>query len=343
MADKKYISKIVRGSDTLYIKDAEAQAMLSGLTGAMHYIGITTTSLTDGSTTNPIQIDGQSVTAKAGDVVVVAGSGTGAGADKEFVFNGTKWQEFGSTGSLKALAFKDNATGSYTPIGTNSSSEVSFNSATTTTQFVTAYKSNTGSFPTLASGTSQTVVTGISAGELPSLTSSETTCVTEIGNGSFPTVNSGSSAFVKTIDVGTLPTLGSAQTSNFNTDAEKTFYNESEETLTFSAATTATAVIAQGAFDQGTLPEVTTGTTVTSVSLTGGSFPTVTTGKTINTISFSKGSFPTASGTKDIATSWSLNGGSFPELNTTSGLTVDSRGTAAPQTFSGTTGSVTVS
>ncbi len=119
--DKKYISKIVQGANTLYIKDTEAHQKIGEIetvvTGAMHYIGITTSAIADGSTTNPIIIEGQSVTAAAGDVAIYG--------EKEYVFNGTKWQEFGSTGSLKALAFKDNASGSIVAEGSNASSAVS--------------------------------------------------------------------------------------------------------------------------------------------------------------------------------------------------------------------------
>ena len=50
--DKKYISKIINGSDTLYIKDEEAREALSGLTSAMHYVGATTTAIADGDTTS---------------------------------------------------------------------------------------------------------------------------------------------------------------------------------------------------------------------------------------------------------------------------------------------------
>ena len=73
MADKKYISKIAKGTDTLFIKDAEAWQEIADIktqiSGAMHWAGITTTELSDGSTTNPITIAGESYTAKAGDVV----------------------------------------------------------------------------------------------------------------------------------------------------------------------------------------------------------------------------------------------------------------------------------
>lgn len=114
MAD---ISKITLPSGSEYnLKDATARADIESLkgsvTGAMHYLGVTTTAITDGSSTNPISVGGKSVTAKAGDVAI---SGS-----KEFVYSDTdnKWHEYGDTGSLKALAFKDEASGDFTPSGT---------------------------------------------------------------------------------------------------------------------------------------------------------------------------------------------------------------------------------
>lgn len=110
MAD---ISRITLPNGTTYdIKDATARAAIGNMTGAMHYIGTTTTELIDGSTTNPITIGSNSILAESGDVVIFGNS--------EFVWSSSesKWREFGSTGSLKALAFKDSASGSYTPSGT---------------------------------------------------------------------------------------------------------------------------------------------------------------------------------------------------------------------------------
>lgn len=52
-----------------------------------HYKGTTTTPLENGSTTNPIVIDGESYTAVFGDVVVYGYT--------EFIFDGTQWSEFG--------------------------------------------------------------------------------------------------------------------------------------------------------------------------------------------------------------------------------------------------------
>lgn len=110
MAD---ISKITLPSGTTYdIKDATARELIKTLGSPTSYLGVTTTEITDGATTSPITIGDKSITPKAGDIVAYGSS--------EFVWSDTesKWREFGSTGSLKALAFKDSASAAYTPAGT---------------------------------------------------------------------------------------------------------------------------------------------------------------------------------------------------------------------------------
>lgn len=62
-----------------------------GITGAMHFAGTTTTALTDGATTNPIQVNSKSYTAIAGDVVLYSG--------KEFIWTGSAWEVLGDEGS----------------------------------------------------------------------------------------------------------------------------------------------------------------------------------------------------------------------------------------------------
>lgn len=54
------------------------------------WIGVTTTELTDGSTTNPITINNKQVTAVAGNITQYDGI--------EYVFDGEAWQEFGGGG-----------------------------------------------------------------------------------------------------------------------------------------------------------------------------------------------------------------------------------------------------
>ena len=56
----------------------------------------------------------------------------------ELMWNGTSIDEFGSTSMLKALAFKDSASGSFTPAGTNAPSAVSF-TGQTDGDFVTGF------------------------------------------------------------------------------------------------------------------------------------------------------------------------------------------------------------
>lgn len=104
------ISKITLPSGTTYdLKDATARQMVAG--GVM-YRGVTTTALTDGASTNPITINGESYTAVNGDLVL--------SSNKEFLFSTSdnKWHEFGDITGLKALAYKDTASTTYKPAGT---------------------------------------------------------------------------------------------------------------------------------------------------------------------------------------------------------------------------------
>ena len=113
MADIKHVE--LPSGTTYNFVDEAGRALIAEmkdtLTGAMEYIGTTTTALSDGATTSPITIGTASITPKAGNVVIYG--------NKEFIWSDTDtaWHEFGSTGSLKALAFKDSASGSVKPSG----------------------------------------------------------------------------------------------------------------------------------------------------------------------------------------------------------------------------------
>lgn len=159
------ISSITLPSGTTYdIKDAQARSDIANLqsiaTGAMYYIGISSTAITDGGTQNPT-IDSAEKTMAASDAGAVA-----IYDEKEYVWNGSKWQEFGSTGSLKALAFKDSAGGNFTPAGSVSAPTISVSSAgaTTTVNSIT----DVGTLPSFSATVSGEVLTlGFSAGTLP--------------------------------------------------------------------------------------------------------------------------------------------------------------------------------
>jgi hypothetical protein len=114
------------------IKDAEARELIEEIGHAIYWIGVTTTALTDGATTNPITVNSESVTANLGGMASYEGS--------EFVWNGSAWQELGKN-NFGALAFKSSASATYTPAGS-----VSITQGTDTTASVTPF-GTAGSLP----------------------------------------------------------------------------------------------------------------------------------------------------------------------------------------------------
>jgi hypothetical protein len=142
-------------------KNADAIEVIRGISvGAMSYIGETTTALTDGSDVSSVVINNQTVTPKNGNVVIYG--------KLEFVWSSSTntWHEFGSTGTLKALAFKNNVSASYTPAGTISAPTISVD---VTTDSVTPI-ANVGTLPSAtmpsfsANVTGEKLVLGWSAG-----------------------------------------------------------------------------------------------------------------------------------------------------------------------------------
>jgi len=121
--------------NTYQLKDEYARNLIKELLNFHEWLGITTTPLVDGSTTNPILISGEEVTATEGDVATYQ--------NDEFVYSSVgTWQKFANLSGLGALAFKNSASGSYTPAGTVSGTAV--------TMSKTTVKNNTsaGSMPT---------------------------------------------------------------------------------------------------------------------------------------------------------------------------------------------------
>ena len=318
MNDKKYLSKLTIGGNQYDLKDTEARADIvdikSSITGAMHWTGITTTALTDGATTNPIVIDGENYTAKSGDVVAI--DGDTYEEEKEFVFNGTKWQKLGPAGSFKALAFKDSASGDITCAGSNSASAVSFSG--TATETVLKAVDSAAVAPSFTEG-------AFSAGTLPSFTEGSFTPAS-LSEG-FYSAGSAASYSHSGFSGGS---LGNATTSTFATEGVVTSVDEANETLTISAASTSSAVTAQGTFTPASYGTDTfDGGTPTAIDVTkfnGGS-------KAADT--FSAGTLPSKAAD-------SFNAGSAATFTTQSVVTDLGTATAAAQTFSGSTVTVTV-
>lgn len=198
----------------------DVEAEVAKLSNATHWLGVTTSELSDGSTTNPITINGESVTAVSGDIVQTT---TGA---REFIFNGTAWQELGSSvGTLKAFAYADTGDVTITPKGTNSSSSVSG------TCSVTPSGSVSGTDVTLST-TSVGSVTN--AGSMPTYTVSNG--VLTITAGVVPTVSSVTVA--DGVDTVTDPTFtGSASSGTILGTATAQTFTGTEESYTVTPTT----------------------------------------------------------------------------------------------------------
>lgn len=113
MAD---ISKIKLPSGTEYdIKDAWARNAITSITGgdALVFIGVSSTAITDGGTETPT-IDGWTGPLRTGDIVFYKASNQ---PNKEFIWDGSKWQMFDAAGTLGSLAYKSSVTASYQPAG----------------------------------------------------------------------------------------------------------------------------------------------------------------------------------------------------------------------------------
>lgn len=150
------------------IKDAYARERLAELSSALYWIGVTTTELFDGDTTHTtIVVNSETVTPGVGGVAQYTNV---SGHAIEYVWNGTAWQELGE-GNLGSLAFKNSASGSYTPAGTITVSDGT--DTTTTVNSITAV----GTLPEFTvSGETLT----FNAGTLPTK-GSDTTVVTASG------------------------------------------------------------------------------------------------------------------------------------------------------------------
>jgi hypothetical protein len=196
---------------------SDAETAISALSNATHWLGITTTSLEDGSTTNPITINGQSVTAVSGDIVQDSNA-------NEFIFNGTAWQQFGgSIGTLKAFAFVDTGTVTITPSGTNASSEVTGTCSVTPSGTIG-----------VGSGTANYTPAGSISGTAVTLTSGSVGSVTDAG--SMPTYTVTNE--VLTITAGSVPTVSSVSVATgVDTVTDPSFSGTGAE-LTFTGSAT---------------------------------------------------------------------------------------------------------
>lgn len=148
------------------IKDAEARQLIEDLGHVLYWVGVTTDVLTDGATTNPITVNGDSVEVHLGGMASYSGS--------EYVWNGSAWQEFGKN-NFGALAFKSSASGDYTPAGS-----VAITKGADTTNTVVPF-GTAGTLPEATwSVSGETATFAFDAGSLPTAGTTQT-FVTESG------------------------------------------------------------------------------------------------------------------------------------------------------------------
>lgn len=227
MASLGYISEVqlpgVEGTYT--IKDVWAREQIETLSGYTEYLGVTTTALTDGVTTNPITIGGKSITAKKGDI---ANYGS-----KEFIWNGTAWQEFGDMSGLGALAYKDSATGSITP-NVNKTGTISVNNKTLSATTI----------PVKLSTTAVTGATSFKAVNTPSSGKAAVTVSYSKATGGTATVNS-SATFTGTL--ASMVTGVTGGTGTKNTAATLSLSEVTSDGTTVVTAIPSTATATNGA------------------------------------------------------------------------------------------------
>ena len=127
-----------------------------GLTNAMHFLGTTTTALTDGSKTNPITISSASVTAVSGDVVLYG--------SQEYIFNGSTWELFGDEGSYALNSVTITGTGALSGGGNLTGNKtITHNTVTRSNSTSTANPAAGGTFTAIDSVTSDNYghITGV--------------------------------------------------------------------------------------------------------------------------------------------------------------------------------------
>lgn len=344
---------------------SDAETEIAKLANATHWLGVTTTAISDGSTTNPITIGGASVTAVSGDIVQYSGA--------EFIFNGTQWQELGtSVGVLKAFAYADTGDVTIKPKGTNSSSAVTFSGGTTDVVLGEGTTfTNSSSSVSFAAHTTATVLKSDVTATVPKTSSTKKYLKATVGNAAVGVATDGSAltglgtpstASVVKSYPGATSKLVTTSVPNVTSAGTAASWSAtvSNEVLTFAwtantpatlgtAITAATGALAANGGGSSVMTGL--GTASTETVVTGYASPTSETfAKTVSvttqpTVTLSEES-ATATGLVPVITDVSTSGTDAVTFTTTghtaSAITALGAGTAAAQTITvGTTDKVT--
>ena len=382
--------ELANGSKT-YVKDADARediaAIYELIKNGSKYIGKFTSAVVGGETVTVLHQGDvvTSITTSTG-TYVTGTPGTGeqqlnagdytqyeiTGKNSiEWMWNGTNIDEFGSTSVLKAFAFKDSASGSYTPAGTNAPSAVTF-TGQTDGDFVTGFDTD----PVLPSFTEG----AFDAGSLPSFSEGAFTPAS-LGTG-FYSAGSAASFSEGAFDAGTLPsftegafsagTLPSKEADTFSAGSLPSFsegafsagalasltYDSTNEGLVFAAGTLPSKDA--DTFSAGSLPSYTEGTfdagslpSKAADTWSAGTLPSkqsdtfvANTPAAIDVTKFNGGSKAAdtfSAGSLPSKAADTFSAGTAPTLATDKAITAVGTGEAAAQTFTGTAATITVS
>lgn len=260
------LKKVTMTNGDVYdICDEAARERISALEAYSEYLGVTTTALVDNVTTSPdVVIAGETVTAKKGEIVNYG--------SKEFIYNGSVWQEFGDLSALGALAYEDTA-------------EVT---GTAAAQTFTGTEATISS--TLSGGEAQAVVTGV--GEATTATIKEFDGAGSVTAGSAASFSQGSDSFTQgtdsftqgtdsfsaSVDANGVMSFSFSQGSDTFTQGSDTF-TQGTDTFTANTPTAVTlptsketsVVTAQGTVSTGSVTVPTTGTATYTPAGTNGS------------------------------------------------------------------------
>lgn len=260
MADEKlWISKITLPTgNTYHIKDETARSAIEALSGSTSFLGVSTTELYDGATTSSITVNGTSYTASNGNIAIYG--------NKEFIYDGTKWCEFGDLSALGDLAYLDtiNTTTSKV-LGTNTtfqagSSAVTFTGGATDTVLGASSTFNVTN-PTI-NVTPTTKYVAATATNTAVGADGTASCITGFGTHTTDT-------FVKSVSAETNKRLVTTSVPNVTTNTSVTA-NKSTWTFSMGSGTDAETLIIGGG----------NGSDVTATNTTLGTAITVATGAT---------------------------------------------------------------
>ena len=198
------ISQITLPSGSTYnIKDAAArediEELRNSISGGVRFVGETTTAISDGATTKPISVNGSSYDQIKGDIVVYN--------NFEYIWDDTKWIEFGNMGVFGQLAYKDSASGTYTPAGYISRPTFTGDTLTSTGRHKPTGTISNQTF----TGTQATIqMTGIPEGTVAITQGVGDANYTPSGSVSAPeiTINDSTTSLQVIDSVGTLPEFG---------------------------------------------------------------------------------------------------------------------------------------